>query len=259
MPSNFGRPLLTLSLGDLVVSEHLHAPHEQIGLHRHEQPYMCIVTAGAYSEISRSRTLQLKEGAVLGHPEGEQHANSFGADGGRCLNITPQGAWRDNAAWSDWLQDRAAAPGSAGPAAMMRLKRELMANPHPFSIAAALFELMAGDADRCRQGPVPAWLRRVREGIDAAPSAAHGLTALAGEAGVHPSHLAKAFRQWTGQSIGEYARRQRIEAALEEIGHAPLAEIAARHGFSDQAHFTRAVRQATGLTPRAFKKARQVQ
>ncbi|TFW20551.1 helix-turn-helix domain-containing protein, partial [Massilia arenosa] len=41
------------------------------------------------------------------------------------------------------------------------------------------------------------------------------------ESGVHPSTLARAFRAWTGDSIGGYVRRLRLELALALI---------ARHG-----------------------------
>jgi AraC-like DNA-binding protein len=74
-------------------------------------------------------------------------------------------------------------------------------------------------------------------------------------------HLARAFREHYGCSIGEYVRRLRIEAACEELSRAnkPLSAIAAAAGFYDQAHFTNVFKAHVGVTPgqfRAFRRAR---
>jgi len=55
-----------------------------------------------------------------------------------------------------------------------------------------------------------------------------------------------------------YLRDLRLEAAgkaLLTTGHG-VARIAAEQGFSDQAHFTRAFKRATGMTPAAFRRSR---
>ncbi|MGB4779413.1 helix-turn-helix domain-containing protein [Microbacterium sp.] len=58
--------------------------------------------------------------------------------------------------------------------------------------------------------------------------------------------------------LGEYMRRRRIERAAEELrrtdGSTTIASIAVRAGFSDQAHFGRAFRAHTGLTPSAWRR-----
>lgn len=46
-----------------------------------------------------------------------------------------------------------------------------------------------------------------------------------------------------------------IDFACRELARSqePLARIALAAGFTDQSHFTRCVRQRTGLTPAAFR------
>ena len=46
-----------------------------------------------------------------------------------------------------------------------------------------------------------------------------------------------------------FGRLLRLRHAVEQLGRADLAAVAAECGFSDQAHFTREVRALTGLTP----------
>jgi AraC family transcriptional regulator len=84
---------------------------------------------------------------------------------------------------------------------------------------------------------------------------------LAAETGVHPTHLARAFRARYGVSVGEYGRRIRLAWAATEIvrGDAPLAAVAAEAGFADQSHFTRLFKRHIGTTPARYRQeARRV-
>lgn len=255
-PSPFGTCTFSTSLGGLVLTDSLYQPNAQLALHRHHEPYLCIVLDGAYEESSPSRRLDLEAGALVAHEAGSAHANRFSARGGRCLNVTPTGHWRENGLWDGWCERGGA---SAAPReAFARLRRELACAGQfgDLGVAAALFDLL--HRARREHGPraVPAWLRRVRERLE---DGARGVTLadLAADAGVHPSHLARAFRQWQGKSIGEYVREQRLRIVLEGLarGSAPLAELALAAGYADQAHMARAVRQATGQAPRAYRSA----
>src|SRR5262249_40473660 len=95
----------------------------------------------------------------------------------------------------------------------------------------------------------PEWLRRVEERIavdDVGPSR---LSDYAREAGVHPRHLARAFRQHTGFSVGERVRRERVAraAALLANSQHSLSEIATLVGFCDQPHLTRTFKSVFGM------------
>lgn len=51
-------------------------------------------------------------------------------------------------------------------------------------------------------------------------------------------------------------RRRRLQEAAQDLRAMPddpLAEVAARHGFADQAHFGREFRRALGMTPAAYR------
>jgi transcriptional regulator GlxA family with amidase domain len=66
------------------------------------------------------------------------------------------------------------------------------------------------------------------------------LTDIAGQVRVHPVHLARAFRKRYTYRIGDFIRKLRVEAACSELlqSDAPIAEIAARTGFTDQSHLS---------------------
>ena len=80
----------------------------------------------------------------------------------------------------------------------------------------------------------------LRERTPRSPS----LTELAAEAGVHPGHLARAFRQRFGLTVCQYSRSLRLEWAASQLaGDATLVEVALQAGFADQSHFTREFRR----------------
>ncbi|HET6529655.1 MAG TPA: helix-turn-helix domain-containing protein [Actinoplanes sp.] len=88
----------------------------------------------------------------------------------------------------------------------------------------------------------------VRAALHADPG--RTLADLATVAGWSPWHLSRAFHQVTGVTIGTYRRRLRTRAALDALadGDTPAA-VAARTGFADQAHLTRALRREVALSP----------
>jgi AraC family transcriptional regulator len=73
--------------------------------------------------------------------------------------------------------------------------------------------------------------------------------------GVHPVHLAGAFRKQYHCTIGDYRRRLRVEFACREIckPDASLAQIAFAAGFANQAHFSRVFKRLTGATPGEYR------
>jgi AraC family transcriptional regulator len=81
------------------------------------------------------------------------------------------------------------------------------------------------------------------------------LAELGDAVGVHPVHLARAFRKHCGTSIGEHVRALRLEHARDEVlAGVPLAEVAVRSGFADQSHFTKAFSRAFGIGPAAYRR-----
>ncbi|GIJ50931.1 transcriptional regulator [Virgisporangium aliadipatigenens] len=77
---------------------------------------------------------------------------------------------------------------------------------------------------------------------------------LAGRLGVSLRTLHRAFAS-TGETVGAYIRRRRLEQArraLTSPSHTTIAEIAAHWQFADSSHFARAFRRHYGQTPSGF-------
>lgn len=97
--------------------------------------------------------------------------------------------------------------------------------------------------------------RRVVERIEADLSEDLSMDTLAAEAGLSASQFREAFRQTLGTTPSGFVLARRIERAkaLLAQGDATIAEVAVMCGFADQPHLTRRFRQATGLTPKAYR------
>jgi AraC-like DNA-binding protein len=117
--------------------------------------------------------------------------------------------------------------------------------------------------------PVPAgqvgWLRAVRDPtVAAALSLVHGevgrqwtLSALAAQVGVSASALKQRFRALTGEPLGGYIARLRIDTAARLLRdtEAPVARIAGEVGYRSEYAFNRAFARARGQSPGRYRRA----
>lgn len=80
--------------------------------------------------------------------------------------------------------------------------------------------------------------------------------ALAKCAGLSVRAFERQFRTHYRLSPHQYVMRHRVRMASHALVHsdAPIAAIAAEHGFADQSHFTREFRQVVGDTPTNYRK-----
>jgi AraC family transcriptional regulator len=182
-------------------------------------------------------------------PPEEPHADVFGREGARIVVVETDDGVESVTAFRDWNATQLA----------LRIAGEL-ADPDPLT-PLAVEGLALELAVASRRGPAPVrpskWLEAacdlLHDRFLEPPSAAEIATAV----GVHPGHLARAFRVQYGDSLGGYARKLRLEWAAERLVRTedPLAGLAFEAGFVDQSHFTRAFKRRFGLTPARYRRA----
>lgn len=246
----------------LVVTDY--APGERMAPHWHPGTQISMVLRGAVEEGVGRREHQGTAGALVVKPAGTVHRNLFGPGATRMLSIGIE-PWAERE-----LASRAAAlerwrwmDGGEAPRVLWRLLQAARAEPGRAAqlLADGLWEtleaLEAAAGSLAVSGDVPGWVRRVRDRLHDQAGAAPPVRELARAAGVHPVSLARAFRRAYGVPVTEYARRLRVRAAADRVASTglPLARIACEAGFADQAHLTRELRRATGLTPAALRRA----
>ena len=83
------------------------------------------------------------------------------------------------------------------------------------------------------------------------------LARLAEVAGLSESRLSARFAQECGQSVTDCLLGRRVEQAKRLLRYSsmPVKDIAGLCGFPDASYFSRRFRQATGMTPREFRRS----
>lgn len=84
------------------------------------------------------------------------------------------------------------------------------------------------------------------------------ISQLASAATMAPFHFLRAFQAETGETPHQYLIRRRLEEAQHSLAYSrePLADLAVRLGFCNQAHLTDVMRKKTGLTPGQIRQTR---
>ena len=227
----FGTPA-----GWIAETEH---PGVAIASHAHAQATICRVLRGELREqTARATSIHRQNDVIFRHP-GERHANQFGSDGARCFNIR--------------LEEMPPAVSrlEAAEPVIKRLTRELRRGPSALVVEGLLYQLM-GEISRgpARNGVATAASKLITQRF-AEPLS---MRSIAHEIGVHPVHLARAFRKEYGTTLVDAVQSLRIGYAKDLLrGTLPIAEIALASGFADQSHFTKVFRRATGTTPRRYR------
>lgn len=251
-PGEFlGQPLVSLAVSGFTLTEYEYSPHSDLPVHEHEHAYLSFPLSGAYEEVCGRQSRTCEAGGAVFHPRGEIHRDRFHGNGAAIFSVELDDVWldrlRDDGASCDMRRELSAA-------VTLRAKRlmRLLPSASSLRIEAAALDLLAELPVR-RTHREPSWMRQVRQCLHDRPSRP-SLQMLSQLAGVHPVHLARAFRESNGCTIGEYFNSRRIERATSLIGKLPLAELAMRCGFADQSHLCREFKRATGMSPAQFAK-----
>jgi AraC family transcriptional regulator len=113
-----------------------------------------------------------------------------------------------------------------------------------------------GRGPKIHPGGLAPWqMRRVRELIDQSAAGDLRLARLAAECGLSVSQFARSFKRSFGSPAHRYLMAHRVETAKALLlrSELPLAEIALRAGFSDQAALSRTFRGIAGTAPAKWR------
>jgi len=198
--------------------------------HRHADGYVAIVIAGAYEEAGDAGRRRVEAGDVVIHRAFEAHLNRTPNAGAQVLNLPLPAA-------------RLAAFGRIDD--LDGVVRTAAKDPRAASEALASGFQVTGPGGADWPDLLAAALARG----DAAP-----LGGWAAAFGLSPEHLSRGFGKVFGVSPQRFRLEARARAALADLpGGGTLADLAAAHGFADQAHMTRTVRALTGRPPGAWR------
>jgi AraC family transcriptional regulator len=252
-------------VADLSISERRYEPDHRQPRHEHERASIYLFLDGGCTERHGERDHEYAAASIIVNPAGAAHAVRYGAAGGRLLQIVvgPIALEQVRADGGRMLDRIGEIRGGRADALMRGLRVELHdADPaSSIAIEGLALELTAflARGDRRAERSVPAWLPRLRALLDELDASAPppSFAELATLVGVHPTHLARTFREHHGCTVGDYVRRARLREACKQLRatHLSIAEIAASTGFADQSHLGRFFKRALGISPAAYRRA----
>lgn len=255
-----------LQLTRFRIDDQTHGAGQVLPWHTHDAPLLSLVLEGRYEEVYPHRHFNCGPFDLVLKPGGERHSDQVGDGGARSLLVAlSTGHDLEMERFVSSLSEPRVVSDPRVRHLVRRTAREWRMRDELTSLAleAGLLELVVslarGSRPRNRsRGRPPRWLTRADELISDTYRGTVVLDEVAKECGVHPAHLARAFRKWRGCSIGEYVRALRIETAVRALTDTdlPLTEIALSSGFYDQSHMGRALRRSLGATPLEIRSRR---
>jgi len=125
------------------------------------------------------------------------------------------------------------------------------------SILTGLLDLEVGTPTRDRGRLTQSQMKRLIAVVGQRGNARISVAEMADVLGLSESWFGSAFKQTTGKTPAHWLIEHRINQSKELLleGRLSIADIAARLGFTDQAHLTRAFRKVDGNTPAQWRKS----
>lgn len=237
-----------LRLSGARIARIMHPPGQRIEPHGHDWPGLTLYRMGAYEELADDGSSMALDGpSVVFQPAGAAHADRIAAAGLETLSMTFDPDWIP-ANVRRLLPGRTCWRAGGGLAvAARRLAQVWLASNDDDTLRTTTVQFLVAMFTRQEAPSQPRWMRIV----DAALAEERSTSAIAARLECHPAWLARAYRAWRGEGMGETVRRRRVERATVELrtSTAPLADVAAGCGFCDQSHMNRAFRAVLGRTP----------
>ena len=242
-----------------------------IPLHTHSSATITILLGGAYGEsypggqrCGAPRGTEFTPASVLFRAGDVAHENWVGAEGAHSLVVEVGSARLDELREYTRVFDGVTHRQDALLEAVARCMQREVARPDTAALLALeglTLELLALASRRSvpGDGARTKWLARARDMLhDQFGDHMLRIGDLAAAVGVHPVHLARAFRTHFGVTPGAYLRRVRVDWAARELvtTSRAVSEIALAAGFADQSHFTRVFRAEIGATPGQWRTLR---
>lgn len=203
--------------------------------HAHAHAYAALVLSGEYVEAGDLGRFRVQAGDVVIHDRFEAHLNHFSGRGAVVLNL----ALQPNASLkcglirvADFDRVIRTAERSQREAAQTLFENAQSVTPPSETLSDEL-------------------ARTLRE------SPSHSITRWSASHGCTPWKTSREFHRLFGITPVAFRARARARLAWRSIQTTdePMANIAARLGFSDQSHMVRSVRSLTGMSPRSWRPA----
>jgi len=252
----------TMATSAFLVTQAHFAANAFIPPHVHDRPCVAVMLSGSFDvRFCRHRELPCEAGTVVIEPQHEEHCNCISPAGATVLVIQPDVQFvSDDPALRGLLSDIRIlrVPDAMRLAAALARESSAADDLTPLMLDSLAAELLV-NACRMSRRPVldDGWLPVAEALIRARFRDRIGLREVASACGVHPAHVARAFRRQYGASVGRFVANLRVEWVAHQLraSTTPIVRLAMEAGFADQAHLTHRFTQVMGVSPARWRRA----
>jgi AraC family transcriptional regulator len=256
----YGTTSQALSANGFRFTEKAYSSPATLPKHAHELSHFCFVLTGNYKERIAGKCFERGPAALVYYPPDVSHGEEHFTDGRHFLIEIDCKGLEQVRDYGARLCEPVLLSRDASLWLAARMYREFRARDE---FSALVLESISTElliaASRQNMRPLerkpPPWLETVKEVLREEFFNPPSLDELAKAVEIHPTHIARVFRQFERCTVGDYIREVRINHARQRMvgSNEPLVEIALALGFADQTHFTRSFKRVTGMTPREFR------
>lgn len=255
----YGQVVERLDIEGATAFETVYTRPMQVPSHEHDHPYITILLRGHYREPDRRGESYFVPFSAVFHPARVRHSGIVDELGCEFFTLELDSSWMGAMGINlpvesvfDWHGERILWP-------MLRLFREYRDSEEQSSLTmeSLIFEIVSAvtrNGQNATVIPVHRW-RLLQEKIHDSFRESIRVRDLASAAGIHPVHVARLFRRYTGVTPGEYLQQLRVQEAcrLMQEPRRSLGEIAFESGFADQSHMNRVVRRFVHCSPGSLR------
>lgn len=229
-------------------------PNSKTERHYHDNDYLSILSVGNYYERNVKSSL-VKTGDIVFRPKEYTHENQFDAGKSRCFNIEFKSDWQHIIDLNLNLPSSFKHYKSGSFATLYKLLYNFI-NDYNEDLAYELIcDWISQVNPDTKTSKYQLWIKKIVSIIDNELDVFHSLQGLSERVCVHPSYLARAFKEKMGLTIGEYQIKSKLSNAIHLLLNTSLSisEISHRNGFYDDAHFIRSFKTVYNVSPHQFR------
>lgn len=252
-----GAKVSQYNFGGIITSETIFEENYTSDWHYHQNPHYSHIIVGGSKELRpRDAQTQLPGDGLYYYP-GIPHRNIEYRPGTRIFNIEIDTSFFKahdlHIPAADLMFSDRLPVNSSG--LVKLLKQHYFHDQHSrLAIEQLCAELITSNPAVTKYSP--AWSRNIVAVMHDHWDQSLSLAQLSAKVNIHPVTLSKYFSRYFHCSLGDFARKIKIDRAIQLMRSQKLSltEIAYQCGFADQSHFTKTFYLFTGLLPKQYRK-----
>ena len=251
----FGEDLQSLASAFYQIHVNKYKPGQEIVKHHHENNYLSLLVQGQYLEKGNTAENLIGAGDLVFRPYDYDHANVFNEKEGICFNIEIKKNWKDFVDFDFNIPAKTTIYKAGSLPAVYRLLHSVLNNADQDTCQEAALDCFL---DFAQGSPISSrlpWVSKIVKILENETDVHHSIQSLSERVYIHPIYLARAFKEKTGFTIGEFQVRAKVQKACSLLFKSSysVAEIAFLSGFCDAAHLINTFQRVFSSSPHQLR------